>query len=361
MAETELSEEILDVLHQKLDVRNRVIATLVLLAVATVLLIISLSIQEVAWVANVACGLIVLGAAGIWVSFFAERQLLKSMRDSIEALTKGIDSRFAVLNTTVKAKVDDLYYDPGNARDLDRYRRDLLHELDKPRGEIRILAVAAREFLFRDEGFAATALESVIDPQSKKHDAGVSVRLALLHPCSEPAVTRALREHPDRDFDSLEDTNLWQDVRKSCITVCDWGRRKYRVSARLYKVAPCCFLVFVNDVLFAEFYHFGAGGRASGKVPLMRISRTSELYDELEGHFTYVWDSARCFALDDGLFAQIKDPDAPREQEFVRSMRFSRPDLFGAAAEDRGQSRGDSGEDVDDHKKKPNNNMEHDK
>jgi len=323
-----MSSGLLKVLCQKLDIRNRIIATIVLLVVAAVLLVVSYKVPFLSWVANVSCGLIVLGTAGIWVSFFAERQLLLSMRESINALTGGIDSRFSILKTTVEAKIDDLYYDPANSRDVDQYRHDLMQEIDKPRGEIRILAVAAREFLFRDEGFAANALENVINPDSRKHDPGVSLRLLLLHPCSEPAVSRALREHKDRNFESLEDTNLWQDVRKSCITICDWQRRDYKVTARLYKVAPCCFLVFVNDLLFAEFYHFGAGGRASGKVPLMRISRPSDLYKELEGHFSYVWESAKCFDLNENLFKNIKNPSASKEKQFVENIKFSRPDLF---------------------------------
>lgn len=323
-----VSAEVLRVLRHKLDVRNRAIATLILLGVAAVLLVVSYAVPFLSWIANVACGLIVLGVGGIWVSFFAERQLLRSMRDSIKALTGGIDSRFSILKTTVEAKIEDLYYDPSNSRDVGQYRHDLMQEFDKPRGEIRILAVAAREFLFRDEGFASSTLESVINPDSRKHDPSVSLRLLLLHPCSEPAVSRALREHEDRDFKSFEDTNLWQDVHKSCITICDWQSRRYRVDARLYKVSPCCFLVFINDVLFAEFYHFGAGGRASGKVPVMRISKTSELYEELEGHFNYVWESAKCFELNDGLFKNIKSANASKEERFVENVKFSRPDLF---------------------------------
>jgi hypothetical protein len=329
----------IDNLRGKLELRNRVIATFVLLTLASALLGLSSLVPKLGWISNVGCGLIVLGAAGIWVSYFAERQALISLKESICSLTTGIDARFSVLKATVEAKIEDLYYDPSNARDVDRYRRDLLHQIEKPRNEIRILAIAAREFLFRDEGFAAGTLESILNPESRKYDSCVSVKILLLHPHSEQAVTRALREHPDRDFDSFEDTNLWQDIKKSCTTICDWKRKNYNIKARLYKVAPSCFLIFVNDVLFAEFYHFGAGGRASGKVPLFRISSTSDLYRELKGHFDYVWETAKCFELADQLFKEIKTPGATKNGSFIQYIRFSRPDLFdlgGIATQDEG-------------------------
>lgn len=117
-------------------------------------------------------------------------------------------------------------------------------------------------------------------------------------------------------------------MKKSCRTICDWKENNYNIDARLYKVAPSCFLVFVNDFLFAEFYHFGAGGRASGKVPLFRISSTSNLYRELKGHFDFVWETARCFKLNDTLFEDITKPDATKDENFIQNIKFSRPDLF---------------------------------
>jgi len=325
-----------DALKDKVDVRNRIIATFVMLAIASVLLWISSWKPTLNLVSDVGCGLIVLGAAGIWVSYFVERQAIISLQDKIGELTTEIDARFSVLKTIVEAKIEDLYYDPVNSRDVNPYHRDLLEELDRARNEIRIIAVAAREFLFRGEGFAAGVLESVLDPKNKKYDKSASLKVLLLHPCSEQAVSRGLREHPDREFDSFEDTNLWQDVKKSCITICDWRKNKYNVEARLYKVSPSCFLVFVNDFLFAEFYHFGAGGRASGKVPLMKICATSELYQELKGHFDYVWDTAKCFVLNDALLEEIKKPGAAKEHDFVQNINFCRPDLFKAKSNAKG-------------------------
>jgi hypothetical protein len=316
---------------RRLDIQNRVIATLILLIVAAVLLGISRLVPPwLSWISNVSYGLITLGAAGIWVSYFAERQAYHSLKDSFEEITRGIDARFSVLKTTTEAKIEDLYYRPDNSRDVDRYRADLLGELEKPRGEIRILAVAGREFLFRNAGFAAKTLEGILNPKSKNYHPSVSLKVLLLHPCSEPAVSRGLREHPDCDFESFEETDLWIDIKKSCITLCDWKKKNYNVEARLYKVSSACFMVFVNNILFIEFYQFGAGGRASGKVPLMKISSTSELYDELKGHFDYVWDTASCFELNDRLLAQIEHPGATKDPSFVENIHFSRPDLFGS-------------------------------
>jgi len=318
---------ILDMLKGRIGIRDRIIATLIILAIAVILFWLSCRLN-CDWLKDVGCGLIVLGAAGIWVSYFVERETILSLRGKISEITKGIDNRFSILKTIVEAKIEDLYYDTENTRKISRHRDDLLKELEKARNEVRILAVAAREFFFQGEGFAAEVLKSILDPKSKKYNSSVSLKVLLLHPCSEQAVSRGLRECPDCAFDSFEDTDLWQDVIRSCITVCHWKRNGYSVAARLYRVAPHCFLIFVNDLLFAEFYHFGAGGRASGKVPLMKISATSRLYEELKGHFEYVWDTAECFKLDEALLAEIRKPGTMKEQSFVQSIRFSRPDLF---------------------------------
>ncbi|MEW5980884.1 MAG: hypothetical protein AB1806_00780 [Acidobacteriota bacterium] len=314
-------------LRRQLDLRNRLIATLLLLALAGVLLFVSSPLAWLDVARDLSCGLIVLAAAGVWVSYFAERQALISLNDRIASLTAGVDARFSVLKAAVDAGIEEIYYDPENTRGATRYRLDLLRELEKPRGTIRILAIAAREFLFRDEGFAAAALDSVLNPHGKRHDNTVRTLVALLHPQSEQAVSRALREHPDRDLASFDDTNLWQDIKKSCVTVCDWQKNGYSLEARLYKVMPSCFLVFVNDVVFVEFYQFGSGGRASGKVPLLRVARTSPLYDELLGHWEYVWGTASHFPLNQALFDSIKNPDDACHQRFLDAVGFCRPDL----------------------------------
>lgn len=313
----------------KLDIQNRIIATLALIIIAAFLWLISyFGPPLLSGASNIANGFFTLGVAGIWVSYFAERQAYRSLKDSFDETTRRIDDRFSVLKATTEAKIEELYYRPDNSRDVGRYRSDLLGEFAKPKGEIRILAVAGREFLFRDEGFAANTLEGILNPKSKNYNSSVSLRVLLLHPCSEPAVSRGLREHQECDFESYEETDLWNDIKKSCTTLRDWKKIQYQVDARLYKVSSACFMIFVNDLLYVEFYQYGAGGRASGKVPLMKISSTSELYDQLKGHYNYVWDTAKCFELTEKLLTQIKDPNAAKDPDFVQNIQYSRPDLF---------------------------------
>jgi len=313
--------------HQR-NIRDRIIVTLGLLILAAIVQWVALEIPTVNWLSGVSTGLIVLAAAGIWVSFFAEREARIAQEESMTMLTHRIDARFSILKATEQAKIEEMYYDISNTRGENRYRDDLVRELQKAKGEIKILAVAAREFLHIGEGFVSNEIDSLINPNSKKHNNLITVKVALLHPCSEAAVSRGLREHPGKTFESYDESILWQDLRKSCITLLDWQEQNYKVEARLYKVSPACFLVFINDVLFAEYYHFGMGGRASGKIPLMKIKKESALYCELEGHFNYVWETAKPFTFNKKLFEKIEDQTTSKDSEFATTIQFTRPDLF---------------------------------
>jgi hypothetical protein len=250
-----------DPLQNKVGILTRLLLTFALLLIAVVMTALS-GAKPIELISNVACGLFVLGAAGIWVTYFAERQAIASLRQRIDAC-------FSILQTSNKAGIEDSFYDPSNVRDVGPYKEELLKELESAKGEIRILAVAGREFFHEGQGFASAALKRAIEAASaRRGDPNLALKVLLLHPLSEPAVTRGLREKGYQDVAFFEDTDLWTDVGRSCVTICAWKRDGYPIEARLYKVMPCCFLIFINDVLYAEFYHLGAGGRASGKVIL---------------------------------------------------------------------------------------------
>ena len=313
----------------KQDVLRRALATAILLVVALIVWVIGIYCQADGRTAvpipprelftGVTSGLVVLGIAGIWVSFFAERQAVISLK-------RDIDERFTVLSTIRHAGIKNAWYgDEKDCREELDYQERVKSEIRSARGEIRILGIAARSFLDRHWGFAAKVLDAFLnrgEPEQHK------LKVLLLHPMCEQAVSRALRESPERDYWTYKETALWVEVLGSCETLTDWAAKGYAIESYLYKVMPAWFLLFINDVLFAEPYQFGTGGRASGKVPIFEIAKGSRLYEELEGHFDYVWKSAGRYKLDADLLRRLRKPSEQEVAQFDAALTFSRLDLF---------------------------------
>ncbi|HIJ64479.1 MAG TPA: hypothetical protein HPP77_00905 [Candidatus Hydrogenedentes bacterium] len=262
---------------------------------------------------GISSGLLVLGVAGIWVSYFAERQAGKN-------ISRKVDDRFSILTSCFDAGISNVF----KSRHDDSFRDKLMVEMRKSRDPVRVLAVAAREFLHEgqgDEGFDYHIIRSL----SQENE----LRFLLLHPWCEQAVSRGLREDPQHStFDRYKETRLFQDVTRSCDTLVEWGDSGSKVRTRLYKVMPSCFLILTSDVVFIEEYQFGTGGRASGKVPVIEALKGTRLYEQLEGHFEYVWDTASQYPLSLNLAETIRNPSAADVEQFERIVRFLRPDLF---------------------------------
>lgn len=271
------------------------------------------------WWSDVTSGLLVLAVAGIWVSFFAERQAARSIKDDI-------DARFSILSSSLQARISDIYYeevpDVSN-RANQRLRARVVTELDRARGDVRVLAIAARELFHEGQGFAFQSMQSLMRDQHQR----AGVRILLIHPLSEQAVSRALREDlQHRDFACYRSSRLYTDVLQSCEFLVQ--RASSRVEVRLYKVFPACFLLLVNDAAFVEQYHFGTGGRASGKVPLYEVAKGGTCYGQFEGHFEHVWAISKPYALTRSLVDTLNSPDREQWGALESSLRFSRPDLF---------------------------------
>ncbi|MCP4566713.1 MAG: hypothetical protein GY841_03930 [FCB group bacterium] len=155
------------------------------------------------------------------------------------------------------------------------------------------------------------------------------MRLLLLHPWCEQAVSRGLREDPEHNtFERYRDTRLYQDVTRSCDTLVNWTSHGECVKARLYKVMPSSFFIMTSDVVFVEEYHFGTGGRASGKVPTLEVRKGNKLYTQLQGHFEFIWGISEQFQLSADLVTSLRNPVERESKSFEESIRFSRPDLF---------------------------------
>jgi hypothetical protein len=66
-----------------------------------------------------------------------------------------------------------------------------------------------------------------------------------------------------------------------------------KIALRFYRAASVAFLAIIDDYLFVEQYHYGAGtdDRVAERVPVFEFGRGSDMYRQMYGHFDYVWNS----------------------------------------------------------------------
>jgi len=287
------------------------------------------------WALSVSSGLAVLGIAGIWVSFLAQRRLQGS-------ISRTINDSFSIVKSIMQMGIDDIYYDAlcdGSSYSEDersRYHKDLKAEIGRAQGEIRILGIALRDFFHLDRDIFYGMIKSLIE--SKR----VRPRVLLLHPWSEQGISRAFHEQADdlKELNQYDNSQLYHDITVSCQTILRFHLALQSVPedhtqtnkpsedldswARLYTVLPAYFLVFVNDVVFVEHYGFGSGGRASGKVPLFKIHSGTNYYNELQAHFEWVWKTANPVTKD-----VISDlgRGSSAVPNFLSTINFLRPDI----------------------------------
>ena len=166
--------------------------------------------------------------------------------------------------------------------------------------------------------------------EKAKKTGDAELQVLLLHPMSEPAVSRGLREdtRSGGNFEQYWTTSLYQEVVRSCETILSWKtKQRPRISARLCKVASACFLLFINDLVFVEQYHFGTGARrASGRLPVY-VFRRGPVYNQFEQHFRFVWDSGMSVPLTRDVLNAIEKPGDEEKAKLRSILEYSRPDL----------------------------------
>jgi len=332
------------------DIMLRWIVTCVLIIVAGVLFAVAhFSFDDPASAGktilySVASGVVVLGTAGVWVSYFAERLAVAYMAKRVSDFNSTLSSEVnrleqgvSLLATASRAGVSHLYYQEAieqPERHDAAYKNRIAHLLKKRNSRIRILAIAGRDFFHPGKDLA---LEDLHD--FARHD---TVEVLLLHPWCEAAVSRALREDLNvKTLGEYTKTQLYEDVMRSSRTLVPWTEENdTKIKVRLYKTIPACFLLAFDDVCFVEQYHFGTGGRASGKVPIAEVRNVSSreapeeedrrpttYYGELIGHFDHMWKMAEGNELNQELLLEMDSPSETFLGCFRQSVFYARPDL----------------------------------
>ncbi len=217
---------------------KRIIATLACIIIFFILIFISYhlnsdlfqSFMNGTWLIPVASGILVLGVAGIWVTYFTEKF-------SSKRLINEINSRFYLQKVLIESGIKGLYFFEGAEQSEDektRFRDRFKSILKREKGEICVIAIAFRSCLHGGEiGFGFDEFKNACEDSKR------SFKILLLHPLSEPAYTRGTHEHElYKTISQYKETKLYKHIIESCETILERKDKNSKIEARLYKVSP---------------------------------------------------------------------------------------------------------------------------
>lgn len=184
---------------------------------------------------------------------------------------------------------------------LDKRIRFLIKKEDK----IDICGISLRDFLHPNG-----ILDQVFrDLKQRDKEIKKIIRVLLLDPFSEPGQMRSKREQ-GLDIDKVNGIikgNLFQDIIRSLRHHSEQKKvyENISIEIKLYSVAPSCFIFKTNESLITEQYHFGAKNKdlqqnensleestfVARRIPISEYSNDCSMYDELTGHFDFIWES----------------------------------------------------------------------
>jgi len=299
------------------SILSRVVVTLALLLISVATLYLGRLEIDKQLVIGVVTGLIVLATAGLWVSFFAEREAQRTGQATAEGIRQATDlSRACVevgLLQIFPSSDEEEYHHFVGDRLLRAHRRS----------EIRVAGIACRAFFHADGG--------PNNPQIKQLAAReVPMRVILLHPFFEPAITRAIREDSNRThFSEHPHSMLVSDIIRSCEGIV--GLHAKSIEARLCPVAVTCRLTFVSDILMFEPHHFGSHKeRASIATPVFIVKSDVEFAHRLANHFEFLWEISKPFIVSSDLIGELRSRNVQGDAQSYLGyyMQACRPDLF---------------------------------
>ena len=154
--------------------------------------------------------------------------------------------------------------------------------------EIRLIGISLRDFFHAGNDYY-TVLREI---SSNKHDDGnISIKALLLDPLCEQGVLRSQREEP-----GIERGNLYSEVVTSLRSIDRLKENGALIDVRLYQASTNCFAIQGDEGVLIEQYHYGSAEPDAtilgGKIPLLEFHKKSPTFQEIKGHFDYIWDKA---------------------------------------------------------------------
>ena len=226
----------------------------------------------------------------------AAEQAAASVRGEVQELSEkvahisresaGVLERVPIMSCCLQSGISNIYQSRSNPAAETR----IMALLEKAERRIDIMGISLRTF-FQGGGKLNNAVNEIMKRSADDDYKGASWRVLVIDPECEQAHLRSQREElPTASYD---DSNLFREVNDTIkIIETRYKQSKSKIDLHVYRGAPSCFLLLVDDLLFIEQYHYGRerGQRAAELVPLLEFESDSTMYKELEGHFKYMWE-----------------------------------------------------------------------
>jgi hypothetical protein len=226
----------------------------------------------------------------------AAREIQDTTKRTLEADAQQLHDRVAEIHSILKEQLGRIPAIPA----LQKCGILNIHE-DRPSAEIQIIDVLKRtkshvevagislRGLFQGGGRLNKAILNALHAAAENKTNAPVWRVMVLDPESDQARYRTEREEPGI---ALQDATLYREVNLTIKVVEAWKKQGCRIELKAYKGSPSCFLMILDDVIFAEQYHYGraGGARVAELVPIVEYSSDSTTYRELVGHFDYMWE-----------------------------------------------------------------------
>lgn len=299
--------------HDKYPIKGQVICCLIgiVLWLSQYLPVLEQKERLACFIEQLGVGILVFGATAFYLthkySMLASQQL-DNIGHDIKELTVN---SFQLIKNSRDSGVERIY--PSRV-EIDNYRADDFKEriikefnsliIKNEKTQIKMLGISLRAF-FCNLGEFSDLIEKMMK------NSNISFEILLINPFSNQAGYRAERESniTFSDVKNLIQSQLFLDIQQ-----CVHNLKKLnckRISVRFYDTSPSCMLLFVNRSVFMEAYHYGkagVGGTKGGKVPVLEFKKESNAYQELEGHFSYVWKKSENLTMTTDFLNEIVSP-----------------------------------------------------
>jgi len=217
------------------------------------------------------------------VALILDHLLHKSLYELIDSLISPI----GILKGASILGVEDIFARRDLATKIRFEERIILAiktQLDQKGGFIKILCVAAPEFLRKD-----TDLDKIIRNGLNLQGNSCVIKALILSDQSTWADCRQKLEQPHPTINDIRSTidNL-KDLQ---------SQYPNNINYRLYDDAPIVFLIITNDTLFLEPYPIHRvinGGALGGVTPILEIkksSQSSQPFERWNAHFDHLWNN----------------------------------------------------------------------
>jgi excisionase family DNA binding protein len=186
--------------------------------------------------------------------------------------------------------------------------------LQRATGEVRLLGIALRSFLFQDGHFYDLIRKKLAASKDSIH-----IKALIVYPYGDAARARAVaegttefaglsrnRSESDKFERAFRESQLFLDISRSVRNATKLQEVfPDKVEVKTIDVHPTVHMVQTEEIMFVEIYHLGKakanvpgvliGGCVGEQVPMLQVESESNLYTLLDASFDHMWSESNPF------------------------------------------------------------------